>query len=178
MKKKTLPLSQVYRYLEPGPVVLVTTSHKGKSNIMTMSWYTMIDFEPPIVGCIISNRDFTFNILKKTKECAINIPTVELANKVVGCGNTTGRRVDKFQTFHLTPIAASRVKIPLIAECYVNLECKVIDMKMANKYNFFVVEVLKAWITPSKKQPHTLHHMGKGAFMVAGKIIKLSSKMK
>ena len=178
MKKKSLPLSQVYRLLEPGPVVLVTTTRKGKANIMTMSWHTMMDFEPPIVGCVISNRDYTFNILKATKECVINIPTVELAKKVVGCGNTCGRKIDKFKVFHLTPMPASQVKTPLIAECYANLECKVIDMKMATKYNFFILEVLKAWVAPSTKRPHTIHHMGKGIFMVAGKIIKLPSKMK
>lgn len=178
MKKKSLPLSQVYRLLEPGPVVLVTTTRKGKANIMTMSWHTMMDFEPPIIGCVISNRDYTFNILKATKECVINIPTVELAKKVVGCGNTSGRNIDKFAAFHLTPMSASQVTAPLIAECYANLECKVIDMKMATKYNFFVLEVLKAWVDPSKKHPHTIHHMGKGIFMVAGKIMKLPSKMK
>jgi flavin reductase (DIM6/NTAB) family NADH-FMN oxidoreductase RutF len=176
--KKSFPLSQVYRLLEPGPVVLVTTAGKGKANIMAMSWHTMIDFEPPIVGCVISDRNHTFSIVKATKECVINIPTVELAAKVVGCGNTSGRRVDKFKTFHLTPVAGSRVKAPLIRECYANLECKVVDMRMAAKYNLFILEVLKAWIDPSKKNPRTIHHLGRGAFMVAGKTIKLPSKMK
>jgi flavin reductase (DIM6/NTAB) family NADH-FMN oxidoreductase RutF len=176
--KKSFPLSQVYRLLEPGPVVLVTTAGKGKANVMTMSWHMMIDFEPPIVGCVISNRNHTFSIVKATKECVINIPTVELAAQVVGCGNTSGRRADKFKTFRLTPVAGSRVKAPLIRECYANLECKVVDMRMAAKYNLFILEVLKAWIDPSKKNPRTIHHLGRGAFMVAGKTIKLPSKMK
>jgi flavin reductase (DIM6/NTAB) family NADH-FMN oxidoreductase RutF len=176
--KKSFPLSQVYRLLEPGPVVMVTTARKGRANIMTMSWHTMIDFEPPLVGCVISNRNHTFSILKATRECVINIPTVELAAKVVGCGNTSGRRVDKFGIFRLTPAAASRVEAPLIAECYANLECKVVDMRMAARYNFFVLEVLKAWIDHSRKHPRTIHHLGKGAFMVAGGTIKLPSRMK
>lgn len=176
--KKTFPLSRVYRLLEPGPVVMVTTARKGRANIMTMSWHTMIDFDPPIVGCVISNRNHTFGILKATKQCVINIPTVELAAKVVGCGNTSGRTVDKFQTFGLTPTPASRVEPPLITECYANLECKVVDARMATKYNFFILEVVKAWIDPSRKRPRTIHHQGKGAFMVAGKTIRLPSKMK
>ena len=90
MRKRTFPLSRVYRLLEPGPVVLVTTACKGRANIMTMSWHTMMEFEPPIVGCVISNRNHTFGILKATKVCVINIPTVELAAKAVGCGNTSG----------------------------------------------------------------------------------------
>ena len=178
MLRKSFPLSEVYRLLEPGPVVMVTTARKGRANIMTMSWHTMIDFEPPIVGCVISNRNHTFGILKATRECVINIPTVELAKKVVRCGNTSGRTVDKFKTCHLTPEASSCVKAPLIGECYANLECKVIDTRMAAKYNLFILEVLKAWIDPSRKHPRTIHHLGRGVFMVAGKTIHLPSRMK
>ena len=179
MAKKNFPLSDVYRLLEPGPVVMVTTAAKGRPNIMTMSWHTMLDFEPPIVGCVISNRNYSFDILKATRECVINIPTLELAKKVVACGNTSGRKIDKFKTFHLTPADATCVKAPLIDECYANLECKVVDGKMVAKYNFFILEVLKAWIDPSKKKdPRTIHHRGRGAFMVAGETIRLPSKMK
>src|SRR5450759_4876250 len=118
MIKKSFPLSQVYRLLEPGPVVMVTTACNGRANIMTMSWHMMIDFEPPIIGCVISDRNYTFEILKATKECVLNIPTVELAEQVVKCGNTSGRKVDKFNAFALTPMAAACVKAPLIDECY------------------------------------------------------------
>ena len=103
MKKRSLPLSKVYTLLEPGPVVLLTTAHKGRANVMTMSWHTMIEFTPPQIGCIVSNRNFSFDALRKTKQCAINIPTVELAEQVVGCGNTSGRKTRKFETFGLTP---------------------------------------------------------------------------
>jgi len=114
MSKKSFPLSKVYGLLEPGPVVMVTTARKGRPNIMAMSWHMMIEFEPPMVGCVISNRNYTFDILKATKECVINIPSVELAEKVVGVGNTSGKRVDKFKVFGLTIAAASCVKAPLI----------------------------------------------------------------
>jgi flavin reductase (DIM6/NTAB) family NADH-FMN oxidoreductase RutF len=178
MTKRSLPLSRVYGLIEPGPVVMVSTASRGQANIMTMSWHTMMEFEPPLVGCVISNRNATFDILKKTRECVINIPTRELVNEAVGCGNTSGRTVDKFKTFHLTPVAAAYVKAPLIDECYANLECKVVDASMVSKYNFFILEVLKAWIDPSKKDPRTIHHRGKGMFMIDGKTIKLVSKMK
>ena len=176
--KRAFPLSKVYGLIEPGPVVLVTTARDGRPNIMTMSWHTMIDFEPPIVGCVISDRSYSFGLLKATKECVINIPTVELAKQVIGCGNCSGRTVDKFATFHLTPAPASQVGPPLIAECYANLECKVLDTSMTDRYCLFILQVLKAWIDPSKKRPKTLHHLGWGSFMVAGRTITLPSKMK
>jgi flavin reductase (DIM6/NTAB) family NADH-FMN oxidoreductase RutF len=176
--KKSFPLSRVYRLIEPGPVVMVTTARKGRANIMSLAWHTMLDFEPPLLGCVISNRNYSFGVLKATKQCVINIPTVELAEQVVGCGNCSGRKVDKFEAFRLTPKPASRVEAPLIAECYANLECKLVDATMAAKHNFFILEVLKAWVDPSKKNPRTIHHRGKGTFMVAGKMIELPSKMK
>ncbi len=130
------------------------------------------------MGCVISNRNHSFGMLKATKECVINVPTVELATQVVGCGNTSGRTLDKFKAFGLTPAAASRVKAPLIDQCYASLECRVYDAKLVSKYCFFVLEVLKPWIDPSKKNPRTMHHLGKGAFMVAGRTIKLPSNAK
>jgi len=176
--KRAFPLSRVYQLLEPGQVVLLTTTRKGRANVMTLSWHTMMEFEPPLVGCVISDRNYTFDTLKATKECVISIPTVELAKKVVGCGNVSGRAVDKLAAFRLTPMPAARVAPPLVAECYANLECRVVDARMAAKYCFFVLQVVKAWIDPARKRPRTIHHLGYGAFMVAGRTIKLPSKMK
>jgi flavin reductase (DIM6/NTAB) family NADH-FMN oxidoreductase RutF len=176
--KKSFPLSKVYGLLEPGPVVLVTTVQKGRANIMTLSWLTMMDFEPPLVGMVMSDRNYSFAALKATKQCVINIPTVELAAKVVGVGNSSGRRLDKFTAFGLTPRPARLVAPPLIDECYANLECRVTDARMTQRYNFFVLEVLKAWIDPARKRPRTLHHLGKGRFVVDGRTITLPSRMK
>ena len=178
MAKRAYPLSKVYGLLEPGPVVLLTTRHKGRANVMPMSWHTMMEFEPPLVGCIVSGRNFSFEALTATRQCVLNIPTAELAAQVVGCGNVCGRRVDKFARFALTQVPAATVEAPLIAECYANLECTVADTRLMNRYNFFVLEVKKAWIDPACKVPRTLHHRGRGVFMVAGETIKLPSKKK
>jgi len=178
MKMKPFLLSEVYRLIEPGPVVMVTTAHKGNKDVMTMSWHTMMDFNPPLIGCVISDRGYTFNILKASKECVIAIPAVKLAAKVVRVGNTSGRKIDKFKTLGFTEVPASHVKASLIGECYANLECKVVDSTMSNKYNLFMLKVVKAWIDPAQKHPQTIHHLGKGVFMVAGKTINFPSKMK
>jgi flavin reductase (DIM6/NTAB) family NADH-FMN oxidoreductase RutF len=159
------------------PEVLVSTSLKGRAHIMTMSWQTMMEFVPPLIGCVISDRNYSYGILRATRDCVINIPTVELSVQVVGCGNTAGRKIDKFATFGLTPFPAARVAAPLIAECYANLECRVFDARMTSRHGFFVLEVVKAWIDPARKDPRTLHHHGRGSFMVAGETIKLPSKM-
>lgn len=178
MTKQSYPLSEVYRLLEPGPVVLLSTANKDRANIMTMSWHTMLEFEPPQLACVISNRNYSFDILKETAECVINIPTAALVDQVVGIGNCSGRDIDKFDKFSLTPVAASCVRAPLIEECYASLECRLTDDQMVEKYNLFIFEVVKAWIDPLQQHPQTVHHQGRGVFMVAGKTICLPSKMK
>jgi len=175
MKKRSFPLSEVYRLLEPGPVVLLATVRAGRPNVMPMSWHLMMEFTPPLVGCVVSNGNYSFASLKKSRECVINIPTVELAKTVVACGNTTGKSVDKFKAFGLTALPAKCVKAPLIAECYASLECKVVDPKLVAKYNFFILEVVQAWIDPARKNPRTIHHQGEGEFMVAGRTLHLPS---
>ena len=176
--KTELPLADVYAVLEPGPVVLLSTSIDGVANVMTMSWHTMMEFEPPLVGCVISEANHSFAALRETGECVINVPTVDLAEKVIACGNTSGRTVDKFKTFGLTASPAARVAAPRVEECYANLECRVMDRELVATYNFFVLEVVKAWKDPAVTQPETLHHRGYGRFMVAGREIVLDSKMR
>jgi len=178
MARRSLPLSKVYGLLEPGPVVLVTTAYEDRRDVMTMSWHMMLEFEPPLVACVMSDRNHSFGLMKASRECVINIPAVELAEKVVACGNASGAKTDKFKRFGLTPLPASQVGAPLIAECHASLECRVVDTRMVSKYDLFVLEVVQAWIDPAVKDPRTLHHRGHGRFMVAGETIRLKSRMK
>lgn len=178
MSKVHIPISEIYGLLETGPVVLISTAAGERANVMTQSWHTMIEFEPAILACVISDRNHTYGILKRTKECVINIPTIEIAEQVVGCGNTSGRDIDKFETFCLASTPASLVNVPMIEACYANLECRVIDGSMIEKYGLFILEVVAGWIDPAVEDPKTLHHRGRGAFMIAGETIVLPSKMK
>jgi len=174
---RDLPLSKVYQLLEPGPVVLLTTAHKGRANVMAMSWHMMVEFEPPLVACVVSDANYSFAALRETKECVIAIPALKLAPKVVAIGNCSGREVEKFKAIGLTPVPAKRVSPPLIAECFANLECRVVDTRLVTKFNLFVLEVLKAWSDPTQKNPKTIHHHGHGRFTVDGEMIKLRSRM-
>lgn len=174
---KDLPLAEVYQLIEPGPVVLLTTAQAGRADVMTMSWHMMVEFTPPLIACVVSGGDYSFTALRATKECVIAIPAVELAEKVVAVGNCSGRDVDKFATIGLTPRPAVLVKAPLVAECFANLECRVVDTRLVNRFNLFVLEVVKAWRDPAQKNPRTIHHRGYGTFSVDGETLKIASKM-
>ena len=176
--KTALPLPEVYALLEPGPVLLLSTAHRGQRNVMTMSWHSMLEFEQPLVGCVVSDRSLSHRLLRASGEGVLNIPTEKIADKVVGCGNTHGTELDKFSRFALATRPAQQVAAPLLDACFASLECKVVDTGMVRKYAFFVLEVVAAWADPKVKNPRTLHHRGFGNFMVAGKTIRLPSEMR
>ena len=169
--KFDLPVSQIRRYLEPGPIVLVSSALGDRRNIMTMGWHTVMEFTPSLVGCVIAGGNYSFDLIRKSRECVINLPTTTLTDTVVGIGNTSGAEIDKFEHFGLTAQTAERVKAPLIAECHANFECRLADDALVDKYNFFIFEVMKAHVAKSPKHPETLQYTGDGVFMVSGKII-------
>jgi flavin reductase (DIM6/NTAB) family NADH-FMN oxidoreductase RutF len=177
-KKIDLPVSAIRRYLEPGPIVLVSSAWRGEKNIMTMGWHTVMEFTPSLVGCVIAAGNHSFELVRRSGECVINVPTTALVDEVVGIGNSSGASIDKFATFKLTADKAHRVTAPLVRECYANLECKLADSSLIDKYNFFVFEVVKAQVAISPKHPETLHYTGDGVFMVSGKIISRRAQFK
>jgi len=170
-KKSELPLNRVRRYLEPGPVVLVSSRWRGKTNIMTMGWHTMMEFTPALVGCIIAETNFSFRQIRDSGECVINLPTTALTDAVVGIGNMTGQEIDKFKVFGLSPGDCDKVQAPLIRECHAAFACRLHDDVLVEKYNFFIFEVVEAYAATEPEHPQTLHYTGDGVFMVAGRII-------
>ena len=174
--KKDYPVGNIRRILEPGPVVMVSSSYKGETNIMTMAWYTVMEFYPSLIGCVIASSNYSFELIRKSKECVINVPTVDLVDQVIGVGNCSGAEVDKFSRFGFTAAAAASVQAPLIKECFANFECKISDTKLINSYNFFIFEVVKAHVAVSPKYPKTLHYRGQGVFTVSGESMNMSRK--
>jgi flavin reductase (DIM6/NTAB) family NADH-FMN oxidoreductase RutF len=173
--KRDFPVSQVRRYLEPGPIVLVSSRWREATNIMTMGWHTVMEFTPALVGCVIAGSNHSFELIRQSGACVINLPTTALTDEVVRIGNSSGAEIDKFREFGLTAQEASEVKAPLIRECHANFECRLHDDALIDRYNFFIFEVVKAHVAASPKNPETIHYMGDGVFMVAGKIISRRS---
>lgn len=170
--KRNFPVSNVRKFLEPGPIVLISSAWENEKNIMTMGWHMIMEFEPSLIGCYIWNKNHSFNMIKKSKECVINVPTVEIATTVVKIGNCSGRDVDKFKQFKLTPLPGKKVQAPLIKECYANFECKLVDSSQISKYNLFILQVVKAHVATTPKFPTTLHYRGDGLFMISGPTVK------
>jgi len=177
-RKEDFPVSEVRRFLEPGPIVLVSSAWRGEINIMTMGWHMMVGFSPAMFGCYIWDANHSFEMVRRSRECVINVPTTDLINEAIGIGNCSGAEVDKFKEFGLTPLPADEVDAPLIKECYANFECRLADGRMISKHGLFIWEVVKAHVATSPKYPETFHYRGDGVFMISGRSINLSRKFK
>jgi len=166
-----LQIHKAFTLLEPGPVVLVTTNDGKKDNIMTISWTMVVDFTP-VFAMTTGEWNYSFRALRKTKECVIAIPAVDMLDKIVGIGTCSGADTDKFAKFKLTPVKGKIVKAPLIKECLANIECNVIDI--IKKHNIVVLEAVAAYCDTSRKEKRTVHAVGDGTFVVDGR--RLSRK--
>ncbi len=169
--KKDFPVSEIRWFLEPGPIVLVSSAWKGETNIMTMGWHMVMGEEPSLIGCYIWDANHSFEMIRKSKECVINVPTVDIVQTVIRIGNSHGSEINKFEVYGLTAVNGTKVDAPLIAECYANFECKLIDTSLVKRYSLFVFEMVKAHVASSAKYPTTVHYRGDGVFMVSGRNI-------
>jgi flavin reductase (DIM6/NTAB) family NADH-FMN oxidoreductase RutF len=175
-RKQDLPVHEVRRFLEPGPIVLVSSACDGEDNIMTMGWHTVLEFVPSLVGCMITSANHSHDLIRKSGECIINIPEAHLVNQVVDIGNCSGMEEDKFKKFGLTRVRSTKVSAPAIRECYANFECRLHDEGMVREYNFFIFKIVRARVARVPRIPQTLHYRGDGLFTVSGKTISRRSR--
>ena len=154
--------------LEPGPVVLVTTTDNDKYNIMTLSWTMVLDFTPRF-AFMTGPWNYSYNALLKSKECVIAVPTADMSKTAVSIGSCSGADVDKFEKFKLTPLEAKYISAPLIKECYANIECRVVDH--IKNHNIFIMDAVETWVNEKHKDKRFFHAIGDGRFIVDGKKI-------
>jgi flavin reductase (DIM6/NTAB) family NADH-FMN oxidoreductase RutF len=126
----------------------------------------VLDFTP-VLAIMTGPWNHSFEALRRTKECVLAIPAVDLLDTVVGIGTCSGSDVDKFERFGLTARPAKMVGAPLVGDCLANIECRVTDH--VPRHNIFVLEALAAWHVPSAKERRTLHAVGDGTFVADGR---------
>ncbi len=172
--KTAYPVSDVRRYLEPGPVVLISSRWRDQNNLMTLGWYTVLEFSPALVGCMISAANHSFDMITQSGECVINLPEQKMAQTVSRIGNCSGSEIDKFHQFGLTPEASEQVDAPSVAECCASFECRLYDDALVSRYHFFIFEVVNARVCKEPEHTQTLHYLGGGQFRGDGSLHDLS----
>ncbi|MDR6991662.1 flavin reductase family protein [Luteimonas sp. 3794] len=161
-----IPPDQTRRYLEPGPVVLLSTAHRGERGIMTLGWHMMLGYD--LVGTYIDPGNRSHALARASRACVINLPTADLLDTVVRIGNCSSADADKFAQFGLSAVDGDAIDAPGIGECHARFECRLHETRLTAEYPLFVWRVVAAHAAKRPRWPRTLHYRGNGQFMVSG----------
>ena len=165
--KKDFPVSNVRRFLEPGPIVLVSLSVERQSQHHDDG--LAHDHGVSAIARRLLHLNGKSQLRDGSQEQGMRDQHSDRRYRGQGgIGNTTGGKIDKFKKFELTAAPATKVKAPLITECFASFECRLADANLIDKYSLFVLEVVKAHVAKAPKYPRTVHYRGDGAFMIAG----------
>jgi flavin reductase (DIM6/NTAB) family NADH-FMN oxidoreductase RutF len=180
-----LDLRHAYRLLNTGTSVLIATAHAGRRNLMACAWNMALDFTPAKLAVCIDKATATRPLLEGSGVFAVGVPRAGQAEMVFRVGSMSARDVpgqDKFTAFDIAYFPATRIDVPLVADCIGWLECRLIpEPPVQQAHDLFVGEVLAAWaderaFADGKFRPlhdtppdwRTLHHLGAGNFVVPG----------
>ena len=182
--KVEIPLSKANRLINHGPTVLITSQSEGKPNVMTAAWQTPVSKDPPLVAVSIAPKRYSHQLIEQSGDFVLNVPSREILKKVHDCGTVSGKDVDKFEKFGLTPADSVTVGAPLIEECIAHLECTLYDSLTVGDHTLFVGEVLSASVEESffddfikvdDPGAKTIHHLGSNKYTCPDKRIEAAS---
>ncbi len=180
MKKEISPRMGT-RLLSSGSVILTTSHYKDRTNVITLAWKTPLSHKPPLVGICVAKSHFSCELISKSEEYVINVPDLNLLKKVIFCGKTSGRDIDKIAAAGLTVSKPSCLaRTPLVAECIGHLECRVRDIREFGDHKLFVAEIVYAQTeeglfdeTWNVDKTKLIYHLGSKFFTSSGTMISV-----
>ena len=153
--------------LYPLPAVLVSVADKaGNSNLITIAWTGTVCSAPPMVSISVKPERYSYHMIEETGEFVINLTTEKLAFATDYCGVKSGKDVDKWKKMHLTPIPGDMVKVPMVKESPVNLECKVVEKKELGSHHMFLAEVVAVHVDETYMDEKGRFHLNKAKPLV------------
>lgn len=181
LMKIEIPKDKANRIINAGEIILVSCSYKDKTNIITLAWNTPLSHKLPLLGISIARTHLSAELIRKSEEFIVNVPSFDLLKSVVYCGMHSGREVDKFKETQLTPQKANRlVNTPLIKECIGHLECYLRDVKEVGDHFLFIGEVIYACVeedffkeTWQVDKVKLIFHLGGRFFTTSAKLVEV-----
>ena len=129
-------------FLYPVPAVMVTCGAGEGANIITLAWVGTLCSEPPLVGIGVRASRHSHGLIEELGEFVVNLPSVDQVKALDYCGVVSGRDEDKWAACGFTRGAASQVQVPLVAECPVNIECRLQQTLSLGSHDLFIGEVV------------------------------------
>lgn len=141
----------------PCPVALVVTGNMEKANIVTIAWVSLLTSVPPSLGISVGTKGYSGELIRNNKEFSVNIATVDIMTEADFCGITSGKDTDKFKATGLTKMPSSVIRSPIIKECPLNLECRLVESNMVGRTNHFIGEIVQTHIDTDKLKDAEKH---------------------
>jgi flavin reductase (DIM6/NTAB) family NADH-FMN oxidoreductase RutF len=149
MKKQLGPSDTFF----PVPAALVVSGIEGELNIITVAWIGIVGSTPPTVGISLKKTRYSLEIIRKSKEFTVNIPSADCFKETDYCGLVTGRNRNKFDDIGFTPGKSSRINTPIIRECPYNMECRVTQEIVLGGWVLILGEIVETHIDVDKVNP-------------------------
>ena len=143
-------LSTAYRYLYPRHTILITSGTLENPSALAIAWSTPLSADPPLIGFSITKKRYSYDIIKASAEFVINIPEFNQIDETYYVGSVSGfEEPDKIEKAGFNLEASSHIKAPRIAECKINLECKLKDILKTGDHELFIGQVINIAIDPT-----------------------------
>ncbi|MDW8313289.1 MAG: flavin reductase family protein, partial [Burkholderiales bacterium] len=173
----------VYRLLNHGPTVLVTSAHAGRRNVMAASWNMALDFTPPKVAVVIDKSTRTRELVEASGRFGLAVPSRAIAPLVLAIGRMSARELpdgmDKFTHLSIETLPGAQDALPHPVGCLAWLDCRVLsEPAIEARYDLFLGEVEAAWADPrvfsngrwrygpdTPAELQTLHYVAGGTFL-------------
>jgi len=126
----------------PKMAVIVTASARGRDNAMTAAWHSSISLRPPIYGVAVTTKRFTYQLITESQEFGINFISLEKASLAAAIGGTSGKKMDKFESFDIKKERPLKTTVPILKDAYAAYECKLLDSKPYGDHLWIVGEIV------------------------------------
>jgi flavin reductase (DIM6/NTAB) family NADH-FMN oxidoreductase RutF len=137
--KKAISSEDARRLINAGNLILVSAADGDKKSIATIAWHMPVSSEPPLIAVALSKEHYTSELIMMSEEFTINIPSWPILDKVILCGNVSGRDKDKFAEAGLTDDSPAKlVESPRVKECIASIECELYETKELGDHYIFI----------------------------------------
>ncbi len=128
--------------LYPVPAVLVSCGVDSEANIITLAWVGTLCSDPALIGIGVRPSRHSHKLIEEVRQFVVNLPTADQVEWVDYCGTVSGRDEDKWSACGFSPVSGTDVQVPLIAECPVNIECRLRQTFRLGSHDLFIGEVV------------------------------------
>lgn len=135
--------------LYPVPVVLITCGWQDRYNVFSLNRIASCNAEPPMLSISVRPSRASHELIDSGGEFVVNVPWPEMEVVSDFVGTTTMDKVDKWQETGLTTLPAAEVRVPLLAECPVNIECRVLEKIRLPSHTLFIAQVVALHADPA-----------------------------